>query len=722
MTGTPARPPRPVFRHADMARLFNPASIAIIGASTNPKSVGARTLANMSRYQGRVHLINPRYETIGDRPCYPSVKALPESPDCVVIAVPKDAVEAAVRECAEARVGGVVVFASGYSELGTPELIAMQDRLTAICRESGLRMIGPNTLGFVNFTSTAMVSFASGELKVDPPSRPGVGVVSQSGAVGFSLGQSEYRGVTVSHVLTFGNGADVAFADQIAFLAEDPACASIACLFEGMPHPEQLLEAGEIAWKAGKTVVICKLGVGEEASTAALSHTGSLTGSAEAWDALFERAGFVVVKSIEALMETASFFAKMPYPPQSRGVATLGASGGALIAATDAAEAQGIATPQPPEEMKQRLRPFVPEFGALRNPCDLTAMAVSDPKTVPSAIEAMLTGDTYGALVNPQSSLSSSAIERRALVSDVGRRLKKPICQPFMGGWIAGKGSIECEQDPYIQWFSTLERCYATLAAWHHYHDLRQQRGSQGARKPVRLSPADAKDKAAKLIAAAKNQALTEREAKDVLALYGVPVVGEKLVQSAADAVSAAQALGLPVVMKVESPDIPHKTEANVIRLNLKTADEVKAAYDAVMANAKQYKADAKINGVLVQPMVPSGTEIMVGGKIDPLFGPLIVAGLGGVLVELLKDTALELAPITKTEAQAMLGRLKGQAMLKGFRGAQPVDQPQLAEVIVRLAEFLDDQQSLIAELDVNPLICSGSRILAVDALIIKKA
>ena len=712
---------RAVYQHSELVRLFNPRSIAVFGASTNPASFGARTIANMARYEGAIYRINPRYDKIGDAPCYASIAACPTVPDCAVLSVPREAVEPAVLECARAGVGGVVVFASGYVETGIPERAAEQARLTAIARETGVKIIGPNTIGFVNFHCSAMVSFASAELAVNKPRGPGVGVVSQSGAVGFSLGQAEHRGMNLSHVLTFGNGADINIADQIAYLAGDANCSAIACLFEGMSDPMQLLEAGEIARKADKPVVICKLGLGQEAATAALSHTGSLTGSTTAYMALFERAGFIIVPNVERLLETTAFFAKAPRRPSSRGVAAIGGSGGALIAATDAAEFHGVPMPQPPEDMKQRLRPLVPEFGALRNPCDMTAMITKDNAMFGNAIEAMLLGDTYGAIVAPQASLSQGNVERRRGASAVGARLQKPICMPFIGGWIGGPGAEEAEADPNFQWFNSVDACYAAIAAWHRRDDLRIELEKNGPRKLARLSPADARARAAGLIAAAKNKTLTEREAKAVLACYGVPVVGEQLVQSQAEAVSAARTLGLPVAMKVESPDIPHKTEAGVIRLNLKTADEVKSAYDAVMANATKYNAKARINGVLVQPMAPSGTEIMVGAKIDPMFGPLIVAGLGGVLVELLKDTALDLAPVTPNEARAMLGKLKARAALTGFRGSEPVDQDKLADIIARLSEFADDQKDIIEELDVNPLICAGSRIVAVDALIVRK-
>jgi acyl-CoA synthetase (NDP forming) len=334
----------------------------------------------------------------------------------------------------------------------------------------------------------------------------------------------------------------------------------------------------------------------------------------------------------------------------------------------------------------------------------------------------MLTGDTYGAMVAPHTSLSQGNIPRAAAMAEVGARLGKPVCFSFSGGWLGGPGMLEAEVHPHLQCFQSIDRCFATLAAWHRREDRLLSYEKHGPRKLVRAAPASAEETAARLIAASGNNTLTEREAKAVLAAYGVPVVQEALVQSAAEAASAAEKLGFPVALKVESPDLPHKTEAGVIRLQLKTADDVRAAFDAVIANANKVSPQPKINGVLVQPMVPAGVEIMVGARIDPQFGPLIVVGLGGILVELLKDTTLALAPVTHAEALALLHNLKGRKLLDGFRGSEPVNADALADVIVRLSEFAADQRDHIAELDVNPLICTGRRVIAVDALMVRTA
>ncbi len=714
-------PRRALYRHAEQQHIFNPGSIAIYGISPTPGSPGQRALKQLEVYGGRILRVNPKYERIGDHLCYPSIAALPETPDCVLFAVPRDAIEKAVIECAERGVRSVIIFAAGYAETGKPERIAAQERLAAIGRDSGMKIIGPNCMGFANFATRTVVSFTQTSVKSAMAHPAGIGIVSQSGALGFGLVQAMENGMVISHAIATGNSCDVNLADNIAYLAEEPSCNAIACIFEGMPDPSMLLEAADIAWKNDKPLVIAKLGTGQEGAAAAMSHTGSLAGSTAAYRAAFERSGIVWAEGVPGLMEICSFLSKAGRP-KARGVGIIASSGGGGITTADTAERYGLTLPQPRPKTLKVLQANVPEFGSARNPCDVTTMINSQPDILTNAIDAMMADDQYGVLLYPQVTVSARTAERRAQLGVMAKKHGKPFCLPFVGGWVGGPGTIEVERDRGLGWFFNLDSCFRAIQAWHWREDKRLAEERHGPRRLIRLSPVQARNQAAKLIVAAKHQTLTEREAKDVLALYGIPVVGEKLVQSAADAVTAAQSLGLPVVVKVVSPDIPHKTEAGVIRLNLRSAEDVKAAYEAVMANAHKYKADAKINGVLVQPMVPSGTEIMVGGRIDPLFGPLIVAGLGGVLVELLKDTALELAPVTVHEARAMLVRLKGQTVLQGFRGAEPVDQDKLADIIVRLGEFLDDQKDLVAELDVNPLICAGQRILAVDALIIRKS
>jgi acyl-CoA synthetase (NDP forming) len=358
----------------------------------------------------------------------------------------------------------------------------------------------------------------------------------------------------------------------------------------------------------------------------------------------------------------------------------------------------------------------IPDFGSARNPCDVTAQVANDPASLTACAGAMLSEDHYGALIYAQIYSTELSAKRPGELAVIAEEHDKPICVVWTTEWLEGFGSTEAEQNPRIGLFRSMDRCFAALAHWH----AREERRARGPRILTRLSRPEAADEAAAMIAASQDRTLTEREAKAVLAAYGVPVVPETLTQTEDEATAAAAALGFPVAMKVESPDLPHKTEAGVIRLKLKDEAEVREAYRAVMANAKHHAPDARINGVLVQPMAKPGVEVMVGGRVDPLMGPLIVAGLGGVLVELMRDSALALAPVTHTEARGMFECLRGRAALEGFRGAPAADLDRLADIVTRLSEFIADQRERITELDVNPIIVAGSDAVAVDALIVK--
>ncbi|HYF07087.1 MAG TPA: acetate--CoA ligase family protein, partial [Acetobacteraceae bacterium] len=411
-----------------------------------------------------------------------------------------------------------------------------------------------------------------------------------------------------------------------------------------------------------------------------------------------------------------AFFSKAP-PPKAKGVAVVAVSGGSAIMAADRAEAHGVPLPQPAPETLAVLESRIPEFGSARNPCDVTAQVANDPESLTACANALLADPAYGALIYPQIYAAETATQRRAALSELGGKHGKPVVVIWTTEWLEGPGSGGSDNDPHVSMFRSTERCFSTLAAWH----ARADALAAGPRRLIRVSPESAAREAGALLGkVAPGATLTEREAKAVLAAYGVPMVQERLTQTADEAVAAAKALGWPVAIKVESPDLPHKTEAGVIRLNLRDEAALREAFSTVLANGKRYAPDARINGVLVQPMAKPGVEIMVGARMDPLFGPLIVVGLGGILVELMRDSATALAPVTKAEATSLLTRLKGAAALRGFRGAPAADMDRLAEIVVRLSEFASDQRDRVAELDVNPIIVAGSDAVAVDALIVR--
>ncbi len=715
MSASSAPVPRRLYNHAEQVRLFAPRSVAVVGASTNPAAFGSVTWANIAgpgRFAGPVYRVNARYTEIDGQPCYPTITSLPETPDCVFIAVPRDAVEAVVADCAQRGVGGVVLFASGYAETGKAERQTQQQRLLQIAQDSGMRLLGPNCVGFMNYGLGVVGTFGAASF-CGKPSTPAMGLVSQSGAVGAALAQAQEHGLVLSHLLTCGNACDVDVADQVAYLAADPACSAVACVFEGLADPKRFLAAAALCHDAGKPLVVHKLGTSERGAQAAVSHTGSVAGSQAAYRAALQQAGVVLVDEIEALLETTAFFAKAP-APRAHGVAVAAVSGGACILLADQAERHGVDLPPPGLACMAVLDRLIPEYGSPGNPCDMTAQVLATPQDLHACFEALMADPAYGALVVAHTFAYAPATARIATLGRAAAEHGKIACNVWLTQHLEGPGAIESEQHANVATFRSMSHCMAALAAWHQHAAWLERRGRQAPR----LSPAQALSRAAELIAASPNQTLTEREGKAVLAAYGVPVVTDRLVQDAEAAVAEAEEQGYPVVLKVESPDIPHKTEAGVVLLGLRDAQAVRQGFATVMARALAVSPTPKVSGVLVQPMVPAGIEIMVGARIDPQFGAMVVVGLGGVFVELLKDTVVRQAPVDVPGALQMLAELKGQRVLHGFRGSEPVNLDRLADLIARISECAADQQTVIGELDVNPLICSGDRILAVDALI----
>lgn len=707
---------RSVYRHEQTRRLIAPASIAIVGASANPTSFGARTVGNLHSYGGPIHLINAKYQEIDGRPCFASLSALPEVPDCVFLAVPRDAVKPVIEECVRLGVGGVVIFASGLGESSNPEHQALQRDIVEMTRRTGTRLLGPNCLGMMNAVNGALGTFTHIPVSLRLEGCRSVGLVSQSGALGVGMAQAVERGVSFSHVLTSGNGCDVDAADQIAYLAHDPDCHAIACVFEGVTDPGRLIEAGEIARLAGKAVVVYKIGTSESGAEAALSHTGALAGSAAGYNALFERAGFVVVDQFEHLLETASFFAKAP-PAKADGVAVLTPSGGAGIMAADQAEVFNVSLPQPGPALKAVLESHIPEFGSSRNPCDVTAQILNNPKSFPACAEAFLLEADIGAVVTPFPTAIMASAQRNI---DLGNQVSahgKMACVFALTGWQEGPGVREMEMSPNLALFRSTASCFQTLAAWHQWS--RRLTRAEAGPLPT-LSPSAVEQVRAELEAAGSERTLPEGASRRVLDACGVPVVNNRLVNSADAAVEASNALGYPVALKVETPDLPHKTDAGVLRLNLKDATAVRDAYDAIMVNALKATTAERINGVLVQPMIPAGVEIMVGARVDPLFGAMVVVGMGGIMVELLKDTVASLAPVDPVAAHGLLRRLRGYKLLQGFRGSAPADVDALADAISRISVLIHSERERIAEIDVNPLICSATRVVAVDGLVVR--
>jgi acyl-CoA synthetase (NDP forming) len=695
----------------ELRPLFHPRSIAIVGASAREGSFGSRILANLAAFDGPLYLVNERYRNIGGHRCFASLADLPDRPDCVLIVVPQAAVETVVRQCVECGIGGVVLYASGYAETGKPKDTAAQSRLIEIVRGTGTRLLGPNSLGLVNYHAKARMTFGRVPA-VRPLGAFNLGIVTQSGALGMALSQAMERGVSIGHVIMTGNAGDVDLADSVNYLVEEPACAAIICVFEGTQHPGRLIAAAERARDANKPLIVYKMASGTQGAAAAMSHTGVVSGSHDAYIATFERAGAVMVDSLDDVLETALFFAKAGRP-KAEAVAVIVTSGGAGVMAADKAEAHAIDLRQPDGSTLERLREVLPDFATPRNPCDVTAQVMSDPTLFPICLEAFMGDARFGAIVSAVCYADEFSARLTPLNNALARKHGKIFCAYWATEWLEAPGAAEIDEQSNMALFRSLDRCMRTLRKWHDREQEERLRAVPAHRPNVPTAAV------AEALASVGTGLIAEREAKALLARYRVPVVDELLARDEEEAVQAAVRLGWPVVLKVESVAIPHKTEAGVVALDVRTEDDLRKRFRTILANARKVvTSESDIAGVLVQPMISCGVELLLGGRIEPGLGPVIVVGFGGMLVEVLDDAVTALAPVSPQQALRMLQKLKGYRLLQDFRGSGAVDLDQLCEVIAAVSQFLSDHAKVVLELDVNPLICSPERIVAVDALI----
>lgn len=701
--------PEPLRDPAALRRVLSPRSVALVGVSADPASFGARSTTNLRDFAGPVWTVNPKYagQELHGRPCYASVADLPEAPDCVLLALPRAGVLAGVQAAADRGAGGAIIYASGYGETGLPDRVAEEDALRETARARGLPLVGVNCLGIVDHTIRAGVTFMPEYPRLTAPAG-GVAVTSQSGALGYALMQAAERGFSLCHMATAGNATDLDVCDLAAYQLSMPECRSVALAVEGLRDARRLFLLGDAARKAGKAVVVLKLGRGEAGAAAAVSHTGSLAGSADAWSAAFRRAGMAEVEDFDALLETAGLFAKAPRP-KARGVAIVTPSGGAGIMAADHAEALGLDMPQPAPETERVLRGAIPEFGAPRNPCDLTAQVATNPAMFDACMDAMLGDAQYGVVVMPVV-YSHHATTRGRMESMRPHALKhgKPVCIAWISEQLEGPGALAADSAPELPLFRSTRRLMDAIRLWLE-HDAGAPEGTPAA--PPGLGGAVASLPAGGAV-------LMEAEAKALFARAGLPVVEERRAATADAAAEAAAALGFPVVLKLDSPDIAHKTEVGGVRLDLGDAAAVREAFDAIAASARRQAPDARVDGVLVQRMARRGVELILGAKRDPQFGPMVLVGTGGVQAELWRDVALDLAPVAAGRAEAMLRSLKGFPLLDGFRGAERADIRAVAEAVAAFSVLVAAAGERIAEAEINPLIAGPWGCLAVDGLV----
>jgi len=689
--------------------LFRPRSIAVLGASEEPGRIGGRPVQYLKDFgfEGKIYPVNPKRDTVQGLQAYASVKDIKGKIDQAIMAVPaRFAVEVA-EECAAKGVKSIVAFTSGFAEMNE-EGLAMQQRLTDIANESGMRILGPNCLGIFSGRDGAFSTFSS-SVEIGRPKEGRVGIASQSGAFGahiFSLARE--RGVGFSYWATTGNECDVAFADCVRFMAEDDGTDVILGYMEGCRDVDRLYDAFEYAHAQKKPIVMMKVGNSDIGAHAAASHTASLAGSDDVYEAVFRRFNVYRAHTARELVDIGYACSFGQYPKGNRlGIVTI--SGGAGVLMADAAAEVDLDVAPMPEKTQKKLKELIP-FAGTRNPVDTTASFYNDWSLLTKNFDAMLSEGNYDSIASFFTSFAHSDALTQNTIDAI-----KPIREKFpdrpMALSIFGKPDNlrKFEADGILAFEDPAETIYA-LAALN-----RLRAGFEKALPKPPAIPA----KTPKM----PTKTLNEYEAKRLMKRAGVPSGKENLVTSANDAAKAAAKIGFPVVMKIVSPDILHKTEIGGVKLNLDSQTAVRKAYNEIIANAEKAEPNAKIDGVLVAQMVKGGVETILGTFTDPTFGPVVMFGLGGIFAETLKDVTFRVAPFGIREASQMIREIKGHAILQGARGAPPADVQALAKALSALSIFAVANADKLESVDINPFLVlpKGKGAVALDALLVPR-
>lgn len=692
-----------------MDAFFTAKGIAIVGASDDITKIGGRPIYFLRKYGygGTIYPVNPRGGTIQGLPAYACLADLPEPPDMAVLAVPASAAVQALQDCADRGVRGVVVLSSGFAEAG-PEGAVLQAQLVAIARAHGMRLLGPNCLGIISVAQGVIGSFSI-ILEQSMPEAGHMGIVSQSGNIGSYVVQNVARkGLGVSHFIATGNEADIDVADGIAALADDAQTRLILCCMETCRDAGRLTRALDLARQKNKPVVVLKIGSTEQGQAAAASHTGALASSDAVIDAVFRRYGALRVDSIEALLElghAASILLPGDLPKGNR-ITVLAASGGFGIMMADATVKAGLTLSTLGASTKERIRQVLPLAG-VNNPVDATAQVSARPEVLFGMLSALMEDDGADvtqiflslALYNPR--LRSVYMEAlRSIRASYPDRLLVVTSQ----GPADAVKQINALGIPVFPGIDATAQGLAGLIRMGQLSGLQAATVYQDTVEPLDRS-------------AFRN----EYTAKQALAAAGIRVPDEAVVGSADDAVQHAQRMGFPVVLKIASEDIAHKTEIGGVVLNLGDEQAVRVAYGQIMQAAATHAPAARLDGILVTPMAKDGIELIMGVSTDPVFGPVVMVGTGGIYAEILQDVAVQTAPVSEDEALAMIRSLKLFPILDGARGQPKADVPAAARTLARLSQFACRYARDVAEIDMNPVrvLPEGQGAVVLDALLI---
>jgi acyl-CoA synthetase (NDP forming) len=667
-----------------------------------------------NEFPGRIYPVNPSYTEIDGLRCYPTVAAIGEPVDLALMAIPANLVLPALEACAAAHVRHAVVISSGFAEEGG-DSVGLQQQIAHLARRTGMRVSGPNAEGFYNEPGRVSATFSptvevkSGQTRIIATERR-IGIVAQSGGVGFSLfNRGKAIGLSFSSIVTTGNEADLAAGEFLEYLVEDPSTDVVMLFLEGVRDPENFVRAAERAARIGKPVIVCKVGRSEAGARAAASHTASMTGWNAGYDAIFARYGFLQADDPDEAVAMAALLATAPLPKGKRvGVVTPSGGAGAWVA--DTIGLNGLDVPVLSEPLQARIRALIPSYGSARNPVDITAQGVHT-GALQKTIEMLNESDEVDLVLVVTSMASDTRVVLDpAVLKPVVQSRRKPIV--FYTYTLPSQlGRSTLAQAGVV--------VHAGLAPLGKALGEVTRRGAfRAPETSAAVPPADPR-----LLARLRSAggALSEHDTKTLLREAGVSLPDERLVGDPAQLEAAMQAVGFPLALKIQSPDITHKTEAGGVRLGISDATQAHEAYEAMLASVRRYKPEARIQGVLLQPMAPKGVEIILGAIRDPVFGPMVMVGFGGVMTELFKDVAYRPAPVSDSEARAMLDGLRAAPLLNGFRGAPRADVAALASLVAQISRVAASLGEHMAELELNPVIVhpEGQGVTVVDALLV---
>ena len=690
-----------------ITRLLRPKSVAVVGASDKPGALGASVIGNLDRngFAGAVYPINPNRETIGARACLPSVDALPEGVDVAVLAIPRAGVLDAVRSAAARGVGACIIFAAGFAE-GGPEGAAEQAEIAAIAAASGMVSLGPNCLGLVGHVDGTPLTFVETACAA-PNGARAVGVVSQSGAMAAVLSTTLMaRAVPLSYSISTGNEAASGIEDYVGWLIADPDTHVIAMIVEQFRAPARFLAAARAARAAGKPIVLLHPGKSSAARESAATHTGAMAGDYQLMRAKVGRAGVIFADSLEELGDIAEILTRCP-PCANPEVAVLGESGAFKALTLDLAEEIGLPLAALDDDNAPALRVALPPFVPVSNPLDITAQGLSQPEIYTHTLAALLGDRRVGAVVAGiiQGDPVTATIKVPAILKAVEGGHTKPLI--FAGldeGAEIPSHFVAALRQAGVPWFPSSERALRALARLSAHAALDLADASPAATPVTGL--------------AAEHGVIPEYRAKALLGPLGVPFPQGRFAASADEAAAAADALGYPVAMKAQAAHLGHKSDAGGVMLNLGSSADVRAAWAKMHKNVAQYDCSITLDGVLIEGMGKRGLEMIVGAKNDPEWGPVVLAGFGGVTAEILADVALFTPDLSEQAIMAGLMRLRQAALLAGYRGSPALDVAALAGLIRKVGAILLAEPR-IAEIDLNPVILHPDGLVALDALML---